>query len=264
MRETFPLEQKSIYLIREGIIRSKKPAILWSCGKDSTTMLSLIRDAFGGAVPIPVIFIDTGYHMPELLEFRDECVDKWNLNLVIAKAGLEDETAYTPEKNKLDCCYQRKTLAVKLIGSQFDLLILGIRRDEHGVRAKERVFSQRTADWTWDFENQPPELWYNYVLPIDKDAHTRLHPLLHWTELDVWKYLKDKQLPICPLYYAVDGFRFRSLGCKPCTKPIESDADTIDKIIKEVKESRIAERSGRSQDKEDSFAMERLKALGYM
>ena len=125
---------------------------------------------------------------------------------------------------------------------KFDALLLGIRRDEHGVRAKERVFSPRNKDFYWDYKNQPPELWDQFKTQKESEQHIRVHPLLHWTELDIWMYIKREKLPVNPLYFAKNGKRYRSLGCMPCTKPIDSNAKTVDEIIEEIKTSKIAER----------------------
>ena len=258
------LESKSIYIIREAYRKFKKPAMLWSVGKDSTTLLWLVKKSFFGRVPFPVIYIDTGKHFKEMYDFRDKCVKKWSLNLIISKNEEADRLGTGPEK-KVRCCGMRKTVALKntLAKHNFDALLLGIRRDEHGIRAKERVFSPRNVDFHWDYKNQSPELWDQYQDKKD-EHHIRIHPLLHWTEIDIWNYIKREDLPINPLYFSKNGKRFRSLGCKPCTSPIKSDAKTIDEIIEEIKTSKTAERSGRAQDKEEATAMQNLRALGYM
>lgn len=260
------LENESIYIIREAYKKFHKLGMLWSIGKDSTTMLWLVRKAFFGKVPFPVIYIDTGKHFPEMYEFRDWCVDKWNLNLIVSEnIKKADEQGIGP-KDKLECCGLRKTKALKdtIDEHKFDALLLGIRRDEHGVRAKERVFSPRNKDFYWDYKNQPPELWDQYKTQKETEQHLRVHPILHWTELDIWKYIKRENLPTNPLYFAKNGKRYRSLGCMPCTQPVESNASNFDEIIEEVKNSTVTERSGRAQDKEEAHAMQKLRALGYM
>jgi sulfate adenylyltransferase subunit 2 len=260
------LESKSIYVIREAYKQFHKIGMLWSIGKDSTTMLWLCKKAFFGKVPFPVIYIDTGCHFREMYAFRDWCVKKWGLNLIVSKNVEEAEKLEIDHKDKIKCCDFRKTHALKKTIAEhgFDALLLGIRRDEHGIRAKERVFSPRDKDFMWNYKDQPPELWDQYKSKKDTEQHLRVHPLLHWTETDIWNYIKREKLPTNPLYFAKNGKRYRSLGCVPCTQPVVSDADTIDKIIREIRESRIGERSGRAQDKETAYAMQQLRALGYM
>ena len=153
----------------------------------------------------------------------------------------------------------------------FDALLLAIRRDEHGIRAKERVFSPRDKEFKWNYRDQPLEMWDQYQSPGQRELnasiqyHTRVHPILHWRELDVWEYIKqEKNVPVNPMYFAKEGKRYRSLGCEPCTGPIESNASTIDEIVEELRTTKIAERSGRAQDKEKAFMMQKLRALGYM
>ena len=260
------LESKSVYIIREAYKKFNKMAMLWSVGKDSTTMIQLARKAFFGKIPFPVVYIDTGKHFQEMYDFRDKCVEDWNLNLIKADNIKKAENEGIGPKSKITCCDTRKTQALKKTIKEhgFEALLLGIRRDEHGIRAKERVFSPRNKDFRWDYKQQAPELWDQYKSQKQDEQHLRVHPILHWTEIDVWEYIKRENLPVNPLYFAKNGKRFRSLGCKPCTTPMKSNADTIDKIIKEVKESEISERSGRAQDKEDDNAMQQLRALGYM
>lgn len=259
------LESKSVYIIREAYKKFHKLGMLWSIGKDSTTLLWLCKKAFFGKVPFPVIYIDTGKHFQEMYDFRDMCVKKWNLNLIVSKNPEADEKKIGPG-DKIKCCDYRKTRALKKTISKhnFDALLLGIRRDEHGIRAKERVFSPRNRDFVWNYKDQPPELWDQYKTKKETEQHLRVHPLLHWTEIDIWNYIKRENLPVNPLYFAKDGKRYRSLGCMPCTQPVDSKADTIDKIIEEVKASKVSERSGRAQDKEKAYAMQQLRALGYM
>ena len=146
----------------------------------------------------------------------------------------------------------------------YDALLVGIRRDEHGIRAKERVFSPRDQNFQWNYEDQPAELWDQYMSREEEDQHSRVHPLLGWTEVDIWRYIQRENIPTSELYFAKDGKRYRSLGCMPITKPVDSDADTIEKIIAEIETSDETERSGRAQDKEDADTMQKLRALGYM
>jgi len=260
------LEKRSVAIIREAKAQFQHLAALWSTGKDSTTTIWLCKKAFFGKIPFPVIHIDTGYKFPEIYEFRDKIAKEWNFNLIIAKNEEAIERGISPEKGRLECCTLLKTEALrKLIEKEkFDALILAIRRDEHGIRAKERYYSPRDTEFKWDYKNQPAEMWDLYVKPSEDYSHMRVHPILHWTELNVWQYVKQEKLPINPLYYAKNGKRYRSLGCQPCTVPIPSNAETIDEIVKELETSKTPERAGRSQDKEKAYMMQKLRALGYM
>lgn len=257
------LESKSIYIIREAYNRFGSMAALFSGGKDSTVLLYLIRKSFFGRVPFPVVYIDTGKHFKEMYDFRDRLTKEWNLNLIISRNKEADEKGIGPE-DKFKCCNMRKTEALKktIKEYRFEALLLGIRRDEHGIRAKERYISPRDEKFQWNYEDQPPEIWDQYKTKSDEGTHLRIHPLLHWTELDVWRYIKREKLPVNPLYFAKDGKRFRSLGCEPCTTPIKSDVKNIDEMIEDIKTSKTSERAGRSLDKEK--IMQRLRALGYM
>lgn len=260
------LESQSVYIIREAYKKFKKLGLLWSVGKDSTVLLWLVKKAFFGKVPFPVIHIDTGYKFKEMYAFRDWCVDKWNLNLIVADKIKEANEKGIGPKDKIECCNLRKTIALKdeIKKQGFEALLLGIRRDEHGVRAKERVFSPRNKDFKWNYKDQPPELWDQFKTQKESEQHLRVHPLLHWTEIDIWEYIQRENLPINPLYFAKNGKRYRSLGCVPCTNPIDSDADTVPKIIQEIIDNKTSERGGRAQDKETANAMQKLRSLGYM
>jgi sulfate adenylyltransferase subunit 2 len=260
------LERRSIVIIREARAQFRNVAALWSTGKDSTTTLWLCRKAFLGKMPLPVIHIDTGLKFPEIYEFRDRLVREWDLNLIVAKNEGAIARGITPEDDRFKCCTLLKTQALKdlLAREGFDALILAIRRDEHGIRAKERYYSPRDGDFKWNYEDQPAELWDLYVKPSEDFSHMRVHPILHWTELNVWQYVRREKLPVNPLYFAKDGKRYRSLGCMPCTIPIESDASTIDEIIAELETSKTLERAGRAQDKEKAYMMQKLRSLGYM
>ncbi|MFH1850253.1 MAG: sulfate adenylyltransferase subunit CysD [archaeon] len=260
------LESQSIYIIREAYKKFRKIAMLWSVGKDSTTLLWLAKKSFFGKVPFPVIHIDTGYKFPEMYEFRDMCVKKWDLNLIISSNQKEADKKNIGPRDKLGCCTMRKTEALKktIAEHRFDALLLGIRRDEHGVRAKERIMSPRNTDFQWNYKDQPPELWDQYKTQKETEQHLRVHPLLAWTEIDIWEYTKRENLPINPLYLARGGKRYRSLGCVPCTSPVKSDAGNVGSIVKEVIENKTSERSGRAQDKEEANAMQKLRSLGYM
>ena len=259
------LESQSIYIIREAYYHYKKLAILWSIGKDSTTMVWLCRKAFFGKIPFPALHIDTGYKFPEMYEFRDEYAKIWNMDLVIARNEEAIAGGMNCEK-KLVCCTALKTEGLKqaIATHGFEALILGIRRDEHGIRSKERYFSPRDEKFKWNYQDQPPELWDQYKNQVEEKTHIRVHPLLHWTEVDIWKYIKREQIPITDLYFAKDGKRYRSIGCVPCCNPVPSDAATIDDMIYELEHTTTSERAGRAQDKEDTYTMQKLRALGYM
>jgi len=260
------LENRTIYIIRETYAEFKKPAVLWSTGKDSTAMLWLCRKAFFGKIPFPVIHIDTGYKFKQMYKFRDGIAKEWGLDLVVAQNKKALEEGMSPETGKLECCTRLKTEALRefLEEQGFDALILAIRRDEHGIRAKERYFSPRDEDFKWDYKDQPLEMWDQFQGLIGEGTHMRVHPILHWRELDVWEYVKREGMVINPMYFTRNGKRYRSLGCEPCTMPIESDASNVDEIVEELKTTKIAERSGRAQDKEKTFTMQKLRALGYM
>lgn len=262
------LENKSLFIIREALAQFKNIAILWSVGKDSNALLWLCRKAFLGKISFSVIHIDTGFKFSQMYKFRDKIVKKWNINLIIAKNIPAKKEGVSPEKSgRLQCCTKLKTEALKqcLKEYNFDAIFLAIRRDEHGIRAKERYFSPRDKQFRWDYKNQPPEVW-NLFKGVFKNSthHYRIHPLLHWSELDIWEYTKQERIPVNPLYFSRHGKRYRSLGCMPCTIPIESKASNIDEIIKELKMTSTSERAGRAQDKEKEYMMQNLRSLGYM
>lgn len=261
------LESKSIYIIREAYKQFRDVSMLWSIGKDSTTLLWMVRKAFYDQIPFPVMHIDTFYKFKEIYEYRDSKAKEWGLKLLIAKNEKALADGMSCQKHDpLVCCTALKTEALKMAIAKykFKALLLGIRRDEHGIRAKERVFSPRDQEFKWDYKNQPPELWDQYKSKQSDEDHIRVHPLLHWTEVDIWEYVKREEIPIVSLYFAREGKRYRSIGCEPCCSPVDSDADTIDKIIEELKTTHTAERSGRAQDKESAYIMQKLRSLGYM
>src|SRR3989344_3424879 len=266
MERLSKLEARSIYIIREAYANFRKLGILWSIGKDSTTLMWLCRKAFYGKIPFPAIHIDTGHKFPEMYKFRDEWAKKWNVNLIIGGNFEAIKNGVKCYPGDTDACSQElktKGLQMTIEKYGFDALILGIRRDEHGVRAKERYFSPRTEDFKWNYKDQPPELWDQYKNKMEKGQHFRVHPLLHWTELDIWEYTQREGLPVNELYFAKNGKRYRSLGCAPTTNPVISNADTIPKIIEELKTTKVAERSGRALDKESMHQMQKLRSLGY-
>jgi len=260
------LESKSIFIIREAYKQFKDIAVLWSIGKDSTAMMWLVRKAFYGKVPFPVVHIDTSFKFKEIYEFRDKWSKEWDMKLTIGQNKKALEDGMCKERGALDCCTALKTEALKMTIDEhgFKALLLGIRRDEHGIRAKERVFSPRNREFQWNYKDQPPELWDQYKSKQEGEQHIRVHPMLHWTELDVWRYVQRENIPMVDLYLAKDGKRFRSIGCETCCNPVDSTADDIDKIVEELKTTKVAERSGRAQDKEKAYMMQKLRALGYM
>jgi sulfate adenylyltransferase subunit 2 len=261
------LESKSIYVIREAYKKFKRISLLWSMGKDSTVLLWLCRKAFYGKIPFPVMHIDTTFKFPEMYEYREHWAKEYGLKLIVEtnhdalKRGINYEN-----HDSLTVCTELKTNALKqaIVKHKFRGLIVGIRRDEHGIRAKERYFSPRNEDFKWDYKNQPPELWEQFKAKAEEKDHIRIHPLLHWTEHDIWKYIKRENIPICGLYFSKNGKRYRSLGCMPITNPIVSNASTVEEIVEEIGKSKESERGGRAQDKEEANAMQKLRALGYM
>jgi sulfate adenylyltransferase subunit 2 len=261
------LESQSIYIIREAYKQFRDIALLWSIGKDSTTLVHLARKAFYGTIPFPVLHIDTSYKFPEIYEFRDHWAKEWDLKLIVARNEEAIAAGMGPDaSDKLACCTALKTEALKqaIDRYRFRAILLGIRRDEHGIRAKERVFSPRNRHFEWDYKDQPPELWDLFKNRQAGEEHIRVHPLLGWTELDIWRYVQREQLPIVKLYFAKGGRRYRSIGCETCCTTIPSEADDVDKVVEELKTTKIAERSGRAQDKERAYMMQKLRSLGYM
>jgi|SRR3989338_466494 len=261
------LESRSIYIIREAYAKFKKIGMLWSIGKDSTTLVWLARKAFYGKIPFSLVHIDTGHKFPEMYAFRDEWVKKWGLNFVVGRNEEAIKRGVICKPGDTEACsveLKTKGLQMTIQEHGFKALILGIRRDEHGIRAKERYFSPRDEQFRWNYKDQPPELWDQFKSKQKEETHIRVHPLLDWTELDVWMYIRREGIPINSLYFAKNGYRYRSLGCKTSTSPIKSDADTVDKIIEELKVTKLAERSGRALDKEQTYMMQKLRALGYM
>ena len=263
------LESQSVYILREAHRKFKRLAMLWSIGKDSSVLLWLARKAFFGHVPMPCVHVDTSYKIPEMIQFRDQKVKEWNIDMVVGqnKAALAaGKTFPNGALTRVECCGLLKKDALQQVIEEKDYqaVIVGIRRDEEGTRAKERYFSPRDRNFEWNFKDQPPELWDQFKTDFDPGTHIRIHPLLHWTEMNVWEYIEREKIPIVDLYFAKDGFRYRSLGCAPCTKPVPSQAVTVTEIIEELKATKVSERSTRAQDQESEDAFERLRASGYM
>lgn len=266
MNRIAALENRSIYLMREAYHHFDSTALLWSIGKDSTAMLWIARKAFLGKIPFPIIHIDTGYKFKQIYAFRDLYARKWGLDLKISRNEKAMAAGISPHKEKLACCHALKTEALKNTIARYGLkaVFLAIRRDEHGIRAKERYFSPRSHDFQWNYLDQPAELWDSFHPGMTQDEHARVHPMLHWSELDIWEYTAKERIPTIDLYKAKKGLRYRSIGCETCCSPVSSHADTLPKIIRELKTTKVAERSGRAQDKENTYTMQKLRSLGYM
>ncbi len=286
------LEAKSVHILREAYANFKNLGMLWSIGKDSTVLLWLARKAFFGHVPIPLVHIDTSYKIPEMIEYRNRLAMEWHLTMIYGQneKALKDQQTF-PDGNvdRITCCQSLKSEALKntLSGAwtryklnlqtgeyekdkntdPYTGVIVGVRADEEGSRSKERYFSSRDQANNWDVGDQPPEFWNQYKTDFAPGTHVRIHPLLDWTELNIWEYIKKENIPTVSLYYDKgSGSRYRSLGCFPCTTPVESTAKNVDDIIDELisgKFSNIAERSGRAQD-EEGGGLETLRRDGYM
>ena len=287
------LESQSVYILREAYREFKSLVMLWSIGKDSTVLLWLARKAFLGHVPFPLVHIDTNYKIPAMIKYRDELALKFHLNMIVGQntqALKEKRTFPDGAIDRIACCKNLKTDALKntLAGTwprkrlnrktgQYDIdsniepytgVIVGARADEEGSRSKERYFSPRDRNSDWDVGDQPPELWNQFKTDFAPGTHIRIHPLLDWTELNIWEYIQRENIPITDLYFDQGtGKRYRSLGCYPCTTPVDSTAKNVTDIVKELREGKfknIAERSGRAQDKEDGGGLETLRKEGYM
>lgn len=286
------LENQSVYILREAYANFKNLAMLWSIGKDSTVLLWLARKAFFGHVPITLVHIDTSFKIPAMIEYRDRLALQWNLNMVYGQnteALAKGETFPAGKLTRMQCCKALKTDALRntLSGewprfrmnhatgkydvdpdkSPYTGVIVGARADEEGSRSKERYFSPRDKNSEWDVGDQPPELWNQFKTDFSPGTHVRVHPLLDWTELNIWEYIQRESIPIIDLYFNKgDGKRYRSLGCAPCTGKVDSDARNVDEIVEELRTGKfanVAERSGRAQDKEDG-GLETLRRDGYM
>jgi sulfate adenylyltransferase subunit 2 len=290
------LEAESIGIMREVAAEFRNPVLLYSIGKDSSVMLHLARKAFfPGKPPFPLLHIDTGWKFREMIAFRDDTVRRLGLDLVVhtneeGKArGINPITSGSALHTAV-----MKTEALKqaLDRHGFDAALGGARRDEEKSRAKERVFSVRSAEHAWDPKNQRPELWRLYNTRLRERQSMRVFPLSNWTELDIWEYVAAEDIPVVPLYFAkprpvvdrsgvwimVDddrlplepgerpasrNVRFRTLGCYPLTGAIESTAATPAQIVAELRNARDSERHGRLIDSDEEAAMERKKREGY-
>lgn len=287
------LEAQSVYIFREAYRSFKNLCMLWSIGKDSTVLLWLARKAFFGHVPFPLVHIDTAYKIPEMIEYRDRLALEWNLTMIVGQnteALSAKKTFPEGRATRLQCCKRLKsdalhnTLAatwprkkMNHVTKRYDIeknaeaftgVIVGIRSDEEGSRSKERYFSPRDKTNDWDVGDQPPELWNQFKTDFAPGTHIRIHPLLDWTELNIWEYIHKEKIPIISLYFDQgEGTRYRSIGCAPCTFPVKSTAKTVEDVILELRSgkfSNIAERSGRAQDSEDEGGLETLRKSGYM
>ena len=289
------LEAESIQIIREVAAEFANPVMLYSIGKDSSCMVRLAQKAFHpGKIPFPLLHVDTTYKFREMIEFRDNYTKEIGAKLIVHTNTQAIDGGANPLRiGTQKCCGLLKTRALldALAAGGYDAAFGGARRDEEKSRAKERVYSFRDEFGQWDPKNQRPELWNIYNARVDKGQHIRVFPLSNWTELDVWEYIKRESIPIVPMYFAkprpmvVRGgslvsaeqdfmllpgektemvmCRMRSLGCSPCTGAIRSDADTLDKIIDEMKLVRRSERENRVIDHDQEGSMELKKREGY-
>ena len=289
------LESESIYVIREVVSQFENPAMLFSGGKDSIVMYHLARKAFYPAkVPFPLMHIDTGHNFQETLDFRDWLVAETGVQLIVRyvqdsidKGRVVEETGYNASRNKL----QTVTLLDAIENLKIDCAMGGGRRDEEKARAKERFFSHRDEFGQWDPKNQRPELWNLFNGKKNMGEHFRVFPISNWTEMDVWQYILMENIALPSLYFSHerevferDGMlyaktpfirnrdteviekrivRFRTIGDATCTGAIESKADTLQDIIREVAATRVTERGGRADDKRSEAAMEDRKIEGY-
>jgi sulfate adenylyltransferase subunit 2 len=289
------LEAESIYILREVAAVFERPVLLYSIGKDSSVLLRLCQKAFHPAkIPFSLLHVDTGYKFQEMYAFRDKICAELGVDLIVQR----NETAIKNKTNPFDlgtqkCCALLKTEALlnALRAGEYDAAIGGARRDEERSRAKERIYSFRDKFGQWDPKNQRPELWNLFNGRIGKEESIRVFPLSNWTELDVWQYIANENIPIVPLYFAkkrkvvVRGSqlipaeeqnrllanekpedvmcRFRTLGCSPCTGAIRSSATTLEAIIQEVIAIKVSERSTRIIDHDTDGSMEIKKREGY-
>jgi sulfate adenylyltransferase subunit 2 len=290
------LESESIEIMREVVAEFKKPVMLYSIGKDSSVLLHIATKAFYPApLPFPLLHIDTTWKFREMVTFRDETARRLNLDLIVHtnEGGLKQGINPIASASAI-YTHVMKTEALKQALNKFgfDAAFGGARRDEEKSRAKERIFSFRTRNHTWDPRDQRPELWNLYNTRISAGESIRVFPLSNWTELDVWQYISVENIPIVSLYYAkirpvvrrsgtwimVDDdrlplepeervqmrmIRFRTLGCYPLTGAIESDATTLAAIVSETHRARVSERQGRLIDTDETASMEKKKREGY-
>jgi len=296
-RRLFPreLEDEAIYIMREAAAQFEKPAILFSGGKDSITLVRLAQKAFyPGKSPFPLVHVDTGHNFPETITFRDWLVESTGSELIVANVQedidarrVTEETGKFASRNTL----QTVTLLRVIEENKFDACLGGARRDEEKARAKERIFSVRDEFGQWDAKNQRPELFDYLNGRIKPGENVRVFPISNWTELDVWNYIKEEELAIPSIYFThereivvrdgvlwpVSDFiyrdadeeilkrkvRFRTVGDMSCTAALASEASTIDTIIDEILSATLSERGTRLDDKRAEAAMETRKVSGY-
>jgi len=289
------LEAEAIFILREVAGQFEKPALLFSGGKDSITLVRLAEKAFRpGKFPFPLVHIDTGHNFPETISFRDDMIERIGEKLIVGhvqdsidQGKVIEQTGKNASRNAL----QTVTLLDTIAEGKFDACIGGARRDEEKARAKERIFSVRDEFGQWDPKRQRPELWNIYNGKIHKGENVRVFPISNWTELDVWNYIRRENIELPSIYFAHErdvitrngqlmaaadclnmdaddrierrNVRFRTVGDMTCTAAVESDADQIDDIIEEIKMSKISERGARMDDKVSEAAMEDRKKGGY-
>ena len=291
------LEAESIHIIREVASEFENPVMLYSIGKDSACMVHLARKAFfPGPIPFPLLHIDTSYKFPEMYEFRDKLAAKYNMELIVHKnQEALDKGANPYSLGTSACCGFLKTRALLdgLTNGGYDAAFGGARRDEEKSRAKERIYSFRDELGQWDPKNQRPELWNIYNGKVKPGESIRVFPLSNWTELDVWQYIYQEDIPLVPMYFAQEreviehggqliptenfpfpkflegkktkkiSCRFRSLGCMPCSGAVASEATNVAQIIEEMMTVRTSERATRVIDHDSDDSMERKKREGY-
>ena len=288
------LEADSIDIFREAVAESERPVLLYSIGKDSSVLLHLARKAFyPSKPPFPLLHVDTTWKFREMIAFRDSTVASLGLELIVHRnpecvaLGINPFDHGSARHTDL---WKTQGLRQALDAGRFDVAFGGARRDEEASRAKERVFSFRTAQHRWDPKNQRPELWRLYNTRVTPGESIRVFPLSNWTELDVWRYVERERIPVVPLYFAAqrpvvdrDGMlimvddermplteeprmelvRFRTLGCYPLTGAVRSEARTVAEIVEEMRAATTSERQGRLIDHDQSGSMERKKREGY-
>jgi sulfate adenylyltransferase subunit 2 len=290
------LEAESIEIFREVMAESEHPVLLYSIGKDSSVLLRLAQKAFyPSRLPFPLLHVDTTWKFREMIEFRDSIAKSQDVDLIVhvnEEARALGVGPFTHGSRMHTDVWKTAGLRQALEKHRFDLAIGGARRDEERSRAKERIFSFRTAQHVWDPKLQRPELWNIYNGRKNRGESIRVFPLSNWTELDIWRYIRRENIPVVPLYFArerpvvmrdgaiivvdddrmqfLEGeapslrcVRFRSLGCWPLTSPVDSAADTVDAIIEEMIASRTSERQGRAIDHDSASSMEAKKREGY-
>ena len=290
------LEAESIQIMREVVAEADNPVMLYSVGKDSAVMLHLARKAFFPAVPpFPLLHVDTGWKFKAMYEFRDSITKEYGMELLthINPDGLsQNVNPFTHGSSIHTDIMKTQGLKQALDEHRFDIAFGGARRDEEKSRAKERVFSFRSAQHRWDAKNQRPELWSLYNARKQRDESIRVFPISNWTELDIWQYIHREGIPIVPLYLAAErpvverdgtlimvdddrmpmnegevpemrSVRFRTLGCYPLTGAVESTANTLEGIIQEMLLTRSSERQGRMIDHDSAASMEKKKEEGY-